>query len=272
MRCWLIMGCFVFLLSCSDESAPASTKLVQESSPPVVPLPALLSNTMLNCGEWSQYLTEFKPAYSLQRHQRWVVMGSSSAFGAGASVYSKSWAGLLTSVAEEYGAEVINIARGGYTTYHAMSTDCSVNSGRPQPDPAHNIDLALELGADLVILSFPSNDAASGFPAEETAYNLLYMRARLADKGIPLLVLGAQPRNMVVSKQRLLTGLDALLKPRFAPCLVELYRFLVDDTGNLATQYNAGDGVHLTDAGHALVFAELENSISTHTDNSCFSN
>lgn len=272
MRCWLIIGCFAFLLSCSGESTPTIPEPGQGSPAPEIPLPALLNNTMLNCGDWSQYLTDFKPAYSLKRHKRWLVMGSSSAFGAGASTYSKSWAGLLTNVAEEYGAEVINIARGGYTTYHAMSTDCSVSSNRPQPDPAHNIDLALELGVDLVILSFPSNDAASGFSAEETTYNLLYMRARLAEEGIPMLVLGAQPRNMAISKQRLLTGLDALLKPRFSPCLVELYRFLVDDAGNLATQYNAGDGVHLTDAGHAIVFAELENIISTHSDNSCFSN
>ncbi len=267
-----LLGLFVvgILVGCSGDGAETVTPPVQVP-PSVDPAPVLLRNANVNCGEWSQRLADdFRPAYSLQRQQRWVVMGSSSAFGAGASKYDTSWAGLLVDVAKDYGAEVVNIARGGYTTYQAMSSDCDVASNRPQPDAAHNVDLAIELGADLVILSFPSNDAASNYTAEETAHNILYLRSRLADEGIALLVLGAQPRNMTKSKQKLLIELDDLLKPRFSPCLVELYRYLVDNTGNLASQYDAGDGVHLNDAGHAIVFEQLSKLFAERTDASCF--
>ncbi|MCC5450271.1 SGNH/GDSL hydrolase family protein [Rheinheimera sp. UJ51] len=270
MRVWLTVLLMVLIQGCGGSNDTAS---VDVPKPPavVIPSPALLSNAMASCGIWSQHLPDFKPPYYLQRQQRWVVMGSSSAFGAGASSYANSWAGQLKDLAATYGAEVVNIARGGYTTYHALSSACSINNMRPQPDLAHNIDLAIELGADLVILSFPSNDAASNFPAEETAFNLLYMRTRLADKSIPLILLGAQPRNMSAAKQRLLIELDSLLKPRFSPCLVELYSHLVDNAGNLAAQYDSGDGVHFNDSGHAVVFSKLKALITDRSNNSCFS-
>lgn len=239
-----------------------------ETGGPVVP--SILLNPRVLCGDFEQHLTEFKPPYLLRNQKKWVVMGSSSAFGAGASSYADSWAGQLKDVAAQFGAEVINIARGGYTSYQALSSRCRVSSDRPQPDAAHNVDLAIELGADLVILSFPSNDAASNYSAEETAFNLLAIRAALTAEQIPLLVLGAQPRNMVTSKQQLLLALDNLLKPRFSPCLVELYPLLVDNAGNLAAQYNSGDGVHLNNAGHNLISGLLTTAILQPGAAGCF--
>lgn len=258
------------LYGCGGESETANTL---PTSPPGAALPVappLLVNSRVDCGDWQQNLNEFKPPYLLRNQKKWVVMGSSSAFGAGASSYAESWAGQLQPVAAEFGAEVINIARGGYTTYHALSDQCTVSSDRPQPDNAHNVDLAVALGADLVIVSFPSNDAASNYSAEETAYNLLAIRTVLAAEQIPLLVLGAQPRNMATTKQQLLLALDNLLKPRFSPCLVELYPLLVDNAGNLAGQYDSGDGVHLNNAGHKLILERLTAAILQPGAAGCF--
>lgn len=266
----LVLLSMAVLSGCGGDSETAGAIA---PPPPVALLPVappLLANSRVDCGEWSQGLTEFKAPYPLRNQKKWLVMGSSSAFGAGASSYDNSWAGQLQSIAAEFGAEVVNIARGGYTTYQALSTRCNVASDRPQPDSAHNVDLAIELGADLVILSFPSNDAASNYSAEETAYNLLYLRAALAAEQVPLLVLGAQPRNMATSKQRLLVELDNLLKPRFSPCLVELYPLLVDNTGNLASRFDSGDGVHLNDAGHQIIFDQLQAVLKAADATSCF--
>lgn len=254
------------LSACSDSSPPTT------APPTAAPIttPVNLVNSNVDCGNWQQDLTFFPPSYTLAKQQRWVIMGSSSAFGAGASRYELSWAGQLEKLAAEYGAEVINIARGGYTTYHAMETICAVNAARPQPDLSHNVEQAILKGADIVFLSFPSNDAASNFSAEEAAFNLIYMRAFFAERRIPVVILGSQPRNMSAAKQRLLTELDLLLKPRMSPCFVELYPQLVDNTGNLATQFNSGDGVHLNDLGHALVFDTLKKLLSMRQTGSCF--
>lgn len=109
--------------------------------------------------------------------------------------------------------ELLNIARGGYSSYQALSSDCEVDTKRPQPDPEHNVDRAIAAGADIVIVSFPSNDAALGYSAEEAAANILLLRAQLAQHNTPLLVLSAQPRALTAQKQAQLVKFNQLLQP-----------------------------------------------------------
>jgi lysophospholipase L1-like esterase len=251
---WSLTVAFVLAGCGGAEQTPAAVSPISSGSQPVV---SQLQNAYVQCRNLSQTLTDFTPPYSQNGHSRWLIIGSSSAYGAGASSYEKSWAGLLTNLAAEQGIEVINIARGGYTTYKALPSECDVQSARPQADLNHNIDQALLQSADLVIVSFPSNDAAAGYTAEESAFNLLMFRSALAQKQVPVVTLGTQPRNMAVAKQQALKELDRLLKPRLAPCLVELYSHLVDNNGNLSSQYDSGDGVHLNDAGHKVVLSRL---------------
>lgn len=256
MRSLVCSLALVLLSGCSGgDTAPAAvvTPPVQVV-PPAIPA---LTNTNVQCGEWSQQLSLFTPPYSRKNHQRWVIMGSSSAFGAGASSYAQSWAGRLTAFAQTEQIEVVNIAKGGYTTYHALASRCEVSATRFQPDANHNVDRALALNPDLVILSFPSNDAASSYLAAESAFNLLLMRELLVREKVAAVLVGAQPRNMAADKQRLLVQLDTLLAERVAACLVQVYQPLVDAAGNLSPAYNSGDGVHLNDAGHAIIYERL---------------
>jgi|GEM_PF-1795564 len=264
MRYLLSVVAMVLLVGCSggsDSEAPAVSQPPPAPPapppPPVAPLPALLQNNFVNCGQWNQQLTGFTPPYSVSKHQRWVVMGSSSAFGAGASSYANSWAGRLTEYAKGQGIEVINIARGGYITYQGLASRCEVNTARSQPDVNHNIDKALSFAPDLVIVSFPSNDAALGYSAEESAYNLLLMRDLLAQEEVVTVVMGAQPRNIAPARQQQLLQLDTLLDERIKACLVKVYEPLVDNAGNLSSQFNAGDGVHVNDAGHTILYERL---------------
>ncbi len=252
----LVFGLCLSLMLAACSGGDDASSLEPQPLPPVAG-PALLQNPQVKCGEWSQQSSHFPPPYVLAKHQRWVVMGSSSAFGAGASSYANSWAGKLTEYANAQGIEVFNIARGGYTTYHALNSDCEVNAARFQPDANHNINKALAFAPDLVVLSFPSNDAAMGYSAQETAYNLLMMREQLAQEKVATVLIGAQPRNMPAAKQRLLTQLDTLLQERMPACLVQVYEPLVDSGGNLAIAFNAGDGVHVNDAGHAIIYQRL---------------
>lgn len=267
MRICCVFALFLTLTGCGGGSDNATPDNSGGSVPVLAPL---AQNSFAQCGAWQQDLDPFKPPYLLKNQRKWIVMGSSSAFGAGASTYSNSWAGKLSTLAAEYGAEVINLAKGGYSTYQAMSTRCTISNLRPQPDPDRNVDMAQLLSADLVIISFPTNDAALGYPAVETASNFLFIRSVLADKQIPLLVLGAQPRNMTSSKQSLLIELDSLLKPRIGRCFVELYPLLVDNAGNLAQRFDAGDGVHVNDDGHQVIFQQVKAALSRRDSSSCF--
>lgn len=257
MRLLFILVSCAVLLACGGGGSDSG-------EPPVaVPAPTvpLLTNSYVQCGEFFQGVDNLIPR-TLSAPSDWVVMGSSSAVGAGASTPDKSWVGLLQSDQVAAQAQIHNIARGGYTTYQALSEQCVVNPNRRQPDAEHNIDKALTLAPDLVLLSFPSNDAALGYSATETAANILLLRQQLADQNTALLVLSAQPRNMAPDKQKLLTELDRLLKPVLTDCFVAVYAPLAGG-GGLAPEFDSGDGVHLNDAGHALVFNAVKAALQS---------
>lgn len=251
MRLALGMFSLMLLTGCGGNStAVPPVAMVPQ---PVLPL---ISNAYVQCGAFSHSPDEMLPRV-LSVPSDWVVMGSSSAVGAGASSPENSWVELLRKDVLEAQVQLFNIARGGYSTYQALSEQCDVNTLRRQPDALHNIDKALTLGPDLVLLSFPSNDAALGYAAIETAANILLLRQQLADENTALLVLSAQPRNMAADKQQLLLDLNRLLKPVLTDCFVDIYGALAGADGGLSPLYDAGDGVHLNDAGHALVFAAV---------------
>ena len=220
---------------------------------PPVPAPDYFANPQVSCGDYKNTLPASLP-WKLSRPSDWVVMGSSSAMGAGASSPAKSWVGLLRSASIASGATVHNVAMGGHSTYHALSSQCVVSANRPKFSAEHNIEKALSLQPDLVLLSYPTNDAAGSLPVLETASNLMLMRWQLAQKNAAVLVLSSQPRNMEKDKQALLLELDKLLKPVVGACFVELHALLADAQGNLDARYDFGDGVHLNDAGHAVVY------------------
>lgn len=254
---------FALMMMAACGSGGSSTP---EPTPPTPPTPEPVdppfSNNKVECGSFKVKLPLPLPS-AVSPPADWVVMGSSSAFGAGASSTEKSWVGLLRQSAIAEKATVHNIARGGYTTYHALSKDCVVAGDRPKADLAHNLEKALEFKPDLVILSYPSNDAASNFTAEEAAANLLLLRWQLAQKNIPTLILSAQPRNMDKTLQQKLLDLDKLLKPLVGVCYVDVYAQLADSAGNLSASLNAGDGVHVNDAGHQIIFNAVQQRLQS---------
>ena len=187
----------------------------------------------------------------------WVVLGSSSAAGQGASP-GQSWVERLQAGQLARQVTVTNIARGGTLTWQALPTASVPPVGRPPPDPTVNIDRALAAAPRLVLLSFPTNDTAAGYAAAETVANLGTLRAAAAAAGVAGLVLGVQPRDSLDLAQRaVLAEVDRGLAAAAGPCFVGLFAALADANGNIATSYAAGDGIHLNDAGHAVVLQRV---------------
>ncbi|MFN6264011.1 MAG: SGNH/GDSL hydrolase family protein [Chromatiaceae bacterium] len=252
-----VVALSIWLSACGSGSTSAPDVVV-----PPEPTDPPFSNAKVSCGGFKVKLSQTLP-WAVSPPSDWVVMGSSSAFGAGASVPEKSWVGLLKKSTVAATATIHNIARGGDLTYQALSSACVVSSDRPKTAPEHNFEKALEYKPDLVILSYPSNDIAVGYSVTEAAANLLLLRWQFAQKNIPVLVLSAQPRNIAKEQQAKLLELDSILRPLVGACYVDVYQQLVDAEGNLAAKYNAGDGVHLTDAGHQIVFDAVMQRISS---------
>ena len=187
----------------------------------------------------------------------WAVLGSSTAAGVGATP-GKGWVALLSASAASRGAQVRNFSRSGSVTYHALPAAAARPGARPATDPAQDIDGVMLGRPTLVILAFPSNDAVAGYPATETVANLLAIRQRALDGGAAVWVQSSQPRDTATVTQRAaMRDSDAALAQSLGKCFVNVQSLLADSQGDIAAAYAAGDGVHLNDAGHALIFERV---------------
>lgn len=188
----------------------------------------------------------------------WSILGSSSAAGQGATT-GRSWANLLQQAVSGRGVTIVNLAYGGLTTSEALPTGSVISPGQKPPDEAHNLSRALTSGPKLIVLSFPSNDTVAGYSAADTVANIRTLRAAASAASAATLVLGVQPRNALTPTQRTtLAEVERQLAVLAGDCHVALYAALADSDGNIAAAYSAGDGIHLNDAGHALVHARVQ--------------
>jgi lysophospholipase L1-like esterase len=186
----------------------------------------------------------------------WVVMGSSTAAGAGATP-GKSWVDLLQLDLAGQGAQFANIAKGGTVTYQGLSAADTPVPGRPLPDAESNIDQALSLDPVLLIVAYPTNDTALGYSVGETVGNILAIRSHALASSVPVIVVSTQPRDLSAEKLARLPLIDEDLGVGVGPCFVEVRSALADENGHLAAQYDVGDGVHPNDEGHLLIAARI---------------
>jgi lysophospholipase L1-like esterase len=191
----------------------------------------------------------------------WVVMGSSSAAGVGASP-DQGWAARLGNAMSARRVTLHSLARAGALTYQAMPAGSPPVAQRPAPDPAINTDRALGFTPRLVILAFPTNDTVAGYDVDETVGNLLAMRRVLQSSAAAVMVLSTLPRDGLDASQRAtLVEADRHLAAALGPCFVDVRAGLDDGQGRIATTYAAGDGVHLNDAGHAVVHQRVRDAL-----------
>jgi lysophospholipase L1-like esterase len=191
----------------------------------------------------------------------WVVMGSSTAAGAGAS-QGKGWASLLEAAYSAHGVRIANIANGGTVTYEGLGTNTTPVAGRPAPDPALNIDQALSRKPVLLIVSYPTNDTALGYSVDETVRNLLAIRAQALAAKVPVVLTSTQPRNLTDAQLAQMRTIDERVAASVGECFVDVRQVLAGINGLLAPNYDSGDGVHPNEAGHQVITAQVEKMIA----------
>ncbi len=189
-----------------------------------------------------------------------VVLGSSTAAGTGASSPDSSWVGRYRHyvVEQDSTAQVVNLAIGGFTTYNIMPDGYEPPAGRPGPSPGHNITRALAYDPWAIIINLPSNDITSGFTIEEQLANYDVVLGLAADADIPVWISTTQPRNLPTQEQRDLqhTMADTTLT-LFGDHAVDFWYGLAAADGTILPEYDSGDGIHLNDSGHAVLYGRV---------------
>lgn len=189
-----------------------------------------------------------------------VVLGSSTAAGTGASSFATSWVELLRArlLKDKKIVNVVNLASGGAVTYDIMSTKAPVPPGRPIPFPDRNITAALKHRPFLVIISMPTNDIASNFTDDEILNNFKTLCSDLDSAHVNYILTGTQPRNFSSSEQenRLLILNNKLIKA-FPNHVVDILKKLSKGSNWINDNYAAGDGVHLNDKGHRIIYSYI---------------
>lgn len=192
-----------------------------------------------------------------------VIMGSSTAYGTGASVYDSSWVGRTTAFLNQNTSDgldtlVYNIAAPAYTTYQEMPSDFTPPPGRPLPDEYYNITKALSYDPDIVIINLPSNDLSYGYAKSETMSNFRLMYAAVCATGARCYITTPQPRNDFDDAQRdsLFSMVDSVTSA-FGAYAVNFWDCLVTTDGQhmLKDELRAtGSSIHLNNTGHQLLF------------------
>ncbi|THH41171.1 GDSL-type esterase/lipase family protein [Neolewinella litorea] len=186
-----------------------------------------------------------------------VVLGSSTAEGTGASNPDSAWVNRYADyLSDDTRYEVVNLARGGYTTYHILPTGADVPAGvNITPDPTRNITRALEYDPFAVIINMPSNDAANNFPVEDQLENFAAVITMAREAGVEVWVATTQPRNFTNTSQvELQREVRDSLFAIYGDRAIDFWTGVADGNGFILDSLDSGDGIHLNDAGHRLLF------------------
>jgi lysophospholipase L1-like esterase len=189
-----------------------------------------------------------------------VIVGSSTAGGAGASTYSKSWVGQESAYLAQTGRKVVNLAKGGYTTYEALPTGRAVPSGRPAPDTARNITAALALKPSVIILNMPTNDTANSYSLSESKTNFSVIASTARNVGVPIYITTTQPRNLTEAKRARLVELRNWITTTYNTRSINFWTDLANTDGTIKNEVSAGDGIHVNDKGHAYLYQRVRSS------------
>jgi lysophospholipase L1-like esterase len=188
-----------------------------------------------------------------------LVLGSSTAAGAGASPRDSAWVNRYSSylTKNHAPARVTNLARGGYTSYHLQEDSFVPPNGRPQPDTSRNISAALAQKPSAIIINLPSNDAASNFTLEEQKDNFERMAAAAAAAKVPVWFSTTQPRNFSEAQRANAMAMRDWILLRFEEKAIDFWTSIAMQDGTIDPQFNSGDGVHLNNAGHWHLFEQV---------------
>jgi lysophospholipase L1-like esterase len=196
-------------------------------------------------------------------NQAWriVVLGSSSAYGAGASIEDSSWVAKFKAYVKRknINSQVSNYGIPGFRTYQNLRPNGYVPPpNRPLPSTAFNISAALAMQPDAIIVNMPSNDASSNYTLAEQQANFEGMMYLADSANVPVWVTTTQPRNNFTTGQiSNLTSMRDWIIERFGNKSVNFWDGVANADGSINSVYFF-DNAHVNDLGHELFFRRLQ--------------
>lgn len=175
-----------------------------------------------------------------------VVLGSSTAAGAGTSHPDSAWVRRYANHLSHQKSNftVINLAVGGFSTTNIL----------PSGNQENNITKALSYNPDAIIINLPSNDAALDRSVQEQKNNYSIIAALAEEARVPLWVTTPQPRNFDAGKIQIQKDMIDATYDMFGDFAIDLWTEFAEENGHIKEVYNSGDGVHLNDLAHRLIF------------------
>lgn len=192
-----------------------------------------------------------------------VVLGSSTAYGTGASPIENSWVNLFKNEVFQKNTQinVINLALGGYTTYQILPTGTTISGVSETIDVDRNITKALSYNPIAIIVNMPSNDTEKGYsPANQMSNYATIKNAAYSASDVPIYFATTQPRNFstnFTSKTADQITVKNDIISTYGTYSINFWDDISDEDGYILSNLNSGDGVHLNNDGHSLLFAKV---------------
>lgn len=192
-----------------------------------------VSNYSITSTKWTKLTV---PGQTLKRI---VVVGSSTSAGTGASVPDSSFVNRLKAYYKSLGVidTIYNQSVGGTWIMDV------------------NITAALNTGANVLLVNYPSNNYTSSNLAASIA-KFQEIKDSCDARGVQFYCTGTQPRNDYNSAGRgNLIVLNDSLRNRFGSRFIDFLKPMLDlGDSTVKAEYRYGDGIHVNDAGHERFF------------------
>lgn len=179
-----------------------------------------------------------------------VVLGSSTAAGTGPTAPQYAWVNMYTVYFKTFNASntIVNLAVGGSNSSKIVPT------GTGGEDVAQNITAALALSPNGIIVNMPTNDAVAGYTVSQTMANFRLVYNAATNAGVPIWFSTSQPRNGTLTERNKLIATKDSILAEYGTKAIDFWTTLAQSDGNIVTTYNSGDGVHLNNAGHQILY------------------
>lgn len=168
-----------------------------------------------------------------------VILGSSTAFGVGATVPDSSWVGRTKAY---------------YKSQHQLDTIINLAvPGSFSDSGVKLIPTALAYNPDIVVVSFPSNDIVADLGVPLLMKNFRTIYAAVTGAGKKCFIATTQPRTDMYQEPTLRVGRDSVVM-EFPGHYLQFYDPLVLPASNDPNPALVVDGVHPNNTGHNLLF------------------
>lgn len=190
-----------------------------------------------------------------------LVLGSSTSACWGPSLPANCYINRLSADYAAKGQPIIidNRAVGGYNVYKSMPRSFKPPQGRDTALAYYSITDALAANPDVILVNYPSN-SYDIFSIAEVMNCLRIIKSEANKAGKPCYITSTQPRSAfdAAGREKLRILKDSIIY-QFGASAIDFWTDLADpiSLGIAAAYQVAGDGVHMNDQAHELLFQRV---------------